>query len=150
MGFRVSPGAPIAAGALALALFTSSTAAFEKVAPPEIAVPTPNGLIFEEMTLSNMRHPNGRECWTLHMNYASRLWETAEDNDWDRQRVATLLVSDIEAVFGQTRKAVVAIGESGLLPEVGAITVTVDQPGGRAHPNGHFTERTYFIGGDCR
>lgn len=136
--------------AFVLAALAGPGLAFEKIAPPQTAMPTPHGLIFEQMTLAPIRHANGRECWTLHLEYSSRLWESAADTDQARRRVATQLESDIDKVFGDTRRAVVTIGETGVLPEVGAIFVSVDEPGGGPHPYGRFTERAYYIGGGCR
>jgi hypothetical protein len=123
--------------------------AFEKLQPPEVATATPHGVIFEQATLAPIRHANGRTCWTLHLEYASRLWEGAA-TDEAKQRVATQLESDMDAIFGGTRRAVQEMSRAGVLPEVGAVFISVDEPGGRSHPHGAFTERAYFIGGDCK
>lgn len=134
------------AGTVALA---GPGAAFEKLMAPEVATATPHGVIFEQATLAPIRHANGKECWTLHLEYASRLWEGAA-TDAAKQRVATQLESDMDAIFGGTRRAVADMNASRVLPEVGAVFISVDQPGGRSHPHGAFTERAYFIGGACK
>jgi len=124
--------------------------AFERLAPPEVATATPHGLFFEAMTFAPYRHANGRQCWTLHLEYSTYLWESAS-TDEARQRVATELESDMDAIFGQTRKAVIAMNNANkVLPEVGAVFISVDAPGGMTHPHGDFTERAYFIGGGCK
>ncbi len=133
----------------AAALLAWPGAAFEKLAPPEVATATPHGLIFEEMSLSMLRHGDGRTCWTLHLEYASPIWGKAT-TDEGRRQVATELESDMDAIFGETRKAVVALSASKVLPEIGSVFISVDEPGGRSHPHGAFTERAYHIGGGCR
>jgi hypothetical protein len=134
---------------LVAAMLAAPGAALERLAPPNIAMPTPHGLVFEQMTLAPMRHADGRACWTLELHYASVLWAKAT-TDEGRQRVATELESDMDAIFGETRRAVVALSGSEMLPEVGAVLISIDEPGGRMHPHGAFTERSYYIGGDCR
>ena len=132
-----------------LTLIAGPGAAFEKLIAPEVATATPHGVTFEQATLAPIRHANGRTCWTLHLEYASRLWENAA-TDEAKQRVATQLESDMDAIFGDTRRAVIAMSDSDVMPEVGAIFISIDEPGGRSHPHGAFTERAYFIGGGCK